>query len=125
MTDHDYFTSILDDMIDANAEKEEVLAAGKAWVEARSAIIDMPMNSPDWRARLNRLSEAENNLVRAIREPTWARRGAILDVRTVVAETRCQYCDNTGDVHRIDGEWLGYCTCPEGVALKNNGTLQP
>lgn len=73
----DYFTSILDDMIDANAEKEEVLAAGKAWVEARSAIIDMPMNSPDWRARLNRLSEAENNLVRAIREPRWSSRGVL------------------------------------------------
>lgn len=22
----------------------------------------------------------------------------------------CQYCDNTGDVHSIDGEWRGKCT---------------
>jgi hypothetical protein len=22
----------------------------------------------------------------------------------------CPYCDGTGDVHRIDGEWLGECT---------------
>jgi hypothetical protein len=24
-------------------------------------------------------------------------------------ETRCQYCDGTGDVHSIDGEWRGEC----------------
>ena len=24
---------------------------------------------------------------------------------------RCSYCDDTGDVHRADGEWLGKCTC--------------
>jgi uncharacterized paraquat-inducible protein A len=23
---------------------------------------------------------------------------------------RCQYCDGTGDVHSIDGEWRGECT---------------
>lgn len=26
------------------------------------------------------------------------------------ADKRCQYCDNTGDVHSIDGEWRGVCT---------------
>lgn len=30
----------------------------------------------------------------------------------------CEYCDGTGDVHRIDGEWLGYCHCEEGQRLK-------
>jgi hypothetical protein len=25
-------------------------------------------------------------------------------------EKRCEYCDGTGDVHRIDGEWRGTCT---------------
>lgn len=24
---------------------------------------------------------------------------------------RCFYCDDTGDVHRADGEWLGSCDC--------------
>jgi hypothetical protein len=23
----------------------------------------------------------------------------------------CKYCDDTGDVHRADGEWLGECNC--------------
>lgn len=23
---------------------------------------------------------------------------------------RCEYCDGTGDVHSIDGEWRGICT---------------
>lgn len=27
---------------------------------------------------------------------------------------RCPYCDDTGDVHSIDGEWRGRCTCPAG-----------
>lgn len=31
----------------------------------------------------------------------------------------CGYCDDTGDVHSIDGEWRGYCTCPEGLRLKS------
>lgn len=26
------------------------------------------------------------------------------------AEKRCEYCDGTGDVHSIDGEWRGACT---------------
>jgi len=28
----------------------------------------------------------------------------------MIEETRCEYCDGTGDVHRLDGEWLGECT---------------
>ncbi len=68
------FTSTLDDMvdslIDAQEEKEKFLTAGREWVKARSAMINMPMNSPDFRARLNRLSEAENNLVATIRRAT-------------------------------------------------------
>lgn len=35
------------------------------------------------------------------------------------AEKRCEYCDGTGDVTNGVGEWLGYCCCPAGVALKN------
>lgn len=27
---------------------------------------------------------------------------------------RCEYCDGTGDVHSIDGEWRGVCHCPAG-----------
>lgn len=42
------------------------------------------------------------------------------------SQARCQYCDGTGDVHGIDGEWRGSCTAckpaqpsqaPEGFAL--------
>lgn len=30
---------------------------------------------------------------------------------------RCPYCDDTGDVHGLDGEWRGTCTeCPAGKA---------
>lgn len=32
---------------------------------------------------------------------------------------RCAYCDGTGDVHSIDGEWRGVCTeCDAGSALQ-------
>lgn len=26
----------------------------------------------------------------------------------------CEYCDDTGDVHGLDGEWRGICNCPAG-----------
>ncbi|TRM53244.1 hypothetical protein YH64_009085 [Achromobacter sp. LC458] len=32
-------------------------------------------------------------------------------------ERRCEYCDGTGDVHSIDGEWRGVCICSVGRAL--------
>jgi hypothetical protein len=31
------------------------------------------------------------------------------------AARRCPYCDETGLVHRADGECLGICTCPAGT----------
>lgn len=31
---------------------------------------------------------------------------------------RCEYCDDTGDVTGLDGEWRGYCICDAGKALK-------
>lgn len=39
------------------------------------------------------------------------------EVRYARAEVaRCEHCDGTGDVHAIDGEWRGLCTCPAGRA---------
>lgn len=35
----------------------------------------------------------------------------------------CEYCDDTGDVHGLDGEWRGVCICPAGAALSQ--TMQP
>lgn len=32
---------------------------------------------------------------------------------------RCDYCDDTGDVHSIIGDWLGICTCEEGAKLRS------
>lgn len=36
----------------------------------------------------------------------------------IYEEIRCEHCDGTGDVHGIDGEWRGRCTCPAGEAQK-------
>lgn len=33
-------------------------------------------------------------------------------------EERCTSCDGTGDLVRADGEWIGYCVCEDGEALK-------
>lgn len=30
---------------------------------------------------------------------------------------RCPLCDDTGDVHSMDGEWQGVCWCPAGMDL--------
>lgn len=40
-------------------------------------------------------------------------------------ETTCDLCDNTGDIHSIDGEWRGkcpYCTQNEEEQLKKPAT---
>lgn len=34
------------------------------------------------------------------------------------AHPRCEHCDGTGDVHSIDGEWRGRCSCPIGEATE-------
>jgi len=36
---------------------------------------------------------------------------------------RCPNCDDTGDVHSIDGEWRGVCHCPAGQAI--NAQVKP
>jgi hypothetical protein len=33
-------------------------------------------------------------------------------------EKRCKNCDDTGDVHSIDGEWRGICHCPAGDSMR-------
>jgi len=38
---------------------------------------------------------------------------------------RCPYCDDTGDVHSIDGEWRGTCHCPAGQAINAQQAAQP
>jgi hypothetical protein len=35
-----------------------------------------------------------------------------------VAPARCGYCDDTGDVHGLDGEWSGVCSCPAGDRVR-------
>ncbi|QDF18708.1 hypothetical protein SEA_PUPPER_222 [Gordonia phage Pupper] len=40
----------------------------------------------------------------------------------IVAPERCPRCDDTGDVHRMDGEWLGECHCPAGQEIKGRPT---
>lgn len=32
----------------------------------------------------------------------------------------CAHCDDTGDVHRADGEYLGRCACPAGEWSKRD-----
>lgn len=45
----------------------------------------------------------------------WALIGALRAALQSQA-ARCPYCDDTGDVHGVDGEWRGACTCPAGKA---------
>ncbi|MDR0212864.1 MAG: hypothetical protein LBJ15_02530 [Comamonas sp.] len=40
--------------------------------------------------------------------------GLITHWMQMPAPPRCEYCDGTGDVHSLDGEWRGTCTCPAG-----------
>ena len=36
----------------------------------------------------------------------------------------CQHCDDTGDVHGVDGEWRGVCSCPAGKRMVSNNFLR-
>jgi hypothetical protein len=33
---------------------------------------------------------------------------------------RCEYCDDSGDVHTIIGDWLGICHCEIGQELQRS-----
>lgn len=48
---------------------------------------------------------------------------ALSALRSMPAEPvkRCPYCDDTGDVHSIDGEWRGTCKCPAGQPQQAEG----
>jgi len=35
-----------------------------------------------------------------------------------VAPAHCGYCDDTGDVHGLDGEWRGVCSCAAGDRVR-------
>jgi hypothetical protein len=41
------------------------------------------------------------------------------------APARCEYCDDTGDVHSLDGEWKGSCVCPAGQAPVQQAEKKP
>jgi hypothetical protein len=42
--------------------------------------------------------------------------GAAAPQAQAAPPARCEYCDGTGDVHSITGEWRGRCTCEAGKA---------
>jgi len=35
----------------------------------------------------------------------------VCDLTAQRVSGRCEHCDDTGNVHRADGEWLGSCDC--------------
>lgn len=41
-------------------------------------------------------------------------RAALASKPPASKQKRCGYCDGTGDVHSVDGQWRGRCTCPAG-----------
>lgn len=45
---------------------DDVLFAAMIWKDARSNMTNMPMKDPEWKTKLNELSEAEDLLSRAV-----------------------------------------------------------
>ena len=52
----------------------------------------------------------------------WQARAALRDAPQQAEPKRCPSCDDTGDVHSIDGEWRGTCNCPAGQATPSAPT---
>jgi hypothetical protein len=46
----------------------DLIRACKRWRDARSKMVNLPVNSPEGRSALNELSEAEDHLSRAIKQ---------------------------------------------------------
>ena len=55
---------------------------------------------------------------RSRRELTRRIEALYAGVAPAPVEQRCTYCDGTGDVHSIDGEWRGTCHCAAAPALQ-------
>lgn len=45
------------------------------------------------------------------------------ELRAKLDSIRCEHCDGTGDVHGLDGECRGHCTCVYGEVLKLRAKL--
>lgn len=47
------------------------------------------------------------------------------ELRALLDATRCDSCDDSGDLIDLTGEWRGYCICPAGVTLRDKPVAQP
>lgn len=52
---------------DKEALEAAIVRAAEAWLNARTACVSMPVADPNWRTLLNDLSNAEDNLAKAVR----------------------------------------------------------
>lgn len=82
-------------------------------------VVDPKLGPDEWRLEA---APYQRDVLRALLDPDvveikphaqFKRRPVPDDPRVParVGTGRCEYCDGTGDVHRIDGEWLGQCPC--------------
>lgn len=111
-------------------EQSEVLSAGDARarvavLEAENAALRKRICVPDgWRASLPTGSVLRpgdywelygpngGGVVNDDEVSSWVVRELLDTLAASPAPVeRCPNCDDTGDVHRADGEWLGECTC--------------
>jgi hypothetical protein len=80
----------------------------EAWKGALDCAHELVVNAPDARYQ-----------TRALSVKAWV-------IRTRPSHVTCQYCDDTGDVHSIDGEWRGPCTACDAkeVLAQGNGGVR-
>lgn len=55
------------------------------------------------------------------RDLSEADRISIIATAEQATHAPCEYCDGTGDVHGLDGEWRGACGCAAGRDLHGEG----
>lgn len=64
----------LDAVLSLSAPAPSIDAEAVAWARARAAVVNLPLTAPDYREKLNALSEAEDALSRAALAPDTAAR---------------------------------------------------
>jgi uncharacterized protein (UPF0335 family) len=105
----------------------ELLAGREGRHEGEAAPVGLPAN-PEMDREEMRVDEVDHSLPaeNARKAGPETEDGSVNHAGAgEIPATSCEYCDDTGDVHRIDGEWLGFCHCEYGKRLQGEIDLDP
>lgn len=110
----------------ANAFNDGVDAMLRAVSIAQAQAAPEPFNKVDWivAQHLKSKEPKYTRVVDGVPCMTVTEHDSILAAQSA---ERCKYCDDTGDVHSITGDWRGRCKCKSGeyTDIVSDGGMDP